>query len=66
MNPRDPPTWQLLASHSKALSDAMKNLIMAIRLLPQFMDHVPLQMYVLSHSERVVPDRKSVTRLLIH
>ncbi|CAI8034388.1 Talin-1 [Geodia barretti] len=31
MNPRDPPTWQLLTSHSKALADAMKNLLMAIR-----------------------------------
>jgi len=31
MNPNDPPMWQLLASHTKAVTDAIKNLIMAIK-----------------------------------
>ena len=31
INPNDPPTWQLLASHTKAVTDAIKSLIMAIR-----------------------------------
>uniref|UniRef100_A0A8C1FUR4 Talin 2a n=1 Tax=Cyprinus carpio carpio TaxID=630221 RepID=A0A8C1FUR4_CYPCA len=31
MNPKDPPTWSLLASHSRNVSDSIKSLIMAIR-----------------------------------
>ncbi len=31
LNPNDPPMWQLLASHTKAVADAMKGLIQAIR-----------------------------------
>ena len=31
INPNDPPTWQLLASHAKAVSDSTKSLIMAIK-----------------------------------
>lgn len=31
MNPRDPPTWQLLANHSKNVSDSIKELIASIR-----------------------------------
>ena len=32
VNPNDPPTWQLLASHTKAITDAIKALILSIRL----------------------------------
>ncbi|KAK7790683.1 hypothetical protein R5R35_008203 [Gryllus longicercus] len=31
VSPRDPPTWQLLAAHSKAVSDAIKRLASSIR-----------------------------------
>ena len=31
VNPNDPPMWQLLASHTKAVTDAIRNLLMAIR-----------------------------------
>jgi len=31
VNPNDPPTWQLLASHTKAITDAIKALILSIR-----------------------------------
>lgn len=31
INPNDPPMWQLLASHTKAVTDAIKSLILAIR-----------------------------------
>lgn len=31
INPRDPPTWQALASHSKTVSDAIKALVSGIR-----------------------------------
>ncbi|XP_052457970.1 talin-2 isoform X1 [Carassius gibelio] len=31
VNPKDPPTWSLLASHSRNVSDSIKSLIMAIR-----------------------------------
>ena len=31
VNPNDPPTWQLLASHTKSITDAIKSLIMSIR-----------------------------------
>ena len=31
LNPNDPPMWQLLASHSKAVTDAIKTLILAIK-----------------------------------
>uniref|UniRef100_A0A671SPX8 Talin-2-like n=1 Tax=Sinocyclocheilus anshuiensis TaxID=1608454 RepID=A0A671SPX8_9TELE len=31
MNPKDPPTWSLLASHSRPVSDSIKSLITAIR-----------------------------------
>ena len=32
INPKDPPTWQLLANHSKNVSDSIKELIASIRL----------------------------------
>ncbi|TRY56697.1 hypothetical protein DNTS_012968 [Danionella cerebrum] len=31
MNPKDPPTWSLLAGYSRTVSDSIKNLITAIR-----------------------------------
>ncbi|MCL4118749.1 UNVERIFIED_CONTAM: hypothetical protein GTU68_045364, partial [Idotea baltica] len=31
VNPKDPPTWQALASHSKNVSDSIKNLVSSIR-----------------------------------
>lgn len=31
INPKDPPTWQLLANHSKNVSDSIKELIASIR-----------------------------------
>ena len=31
VSPRDPPTWQLLASHSKSVSDSIKKLVTSIR-----------------------------------
>ena len=31
INPQDPPMWQLLAAHTKAVSDSIKSLILAIR-----------------------------------
>lgn len=31
VNPRDPPTWQLLANHSKSVSDSIKKLVSSIR-----------------------------------
>ena len=31
VNPNDPPMWQLLASHTKAVTDAIRSLLMAIR-----------------------------------
>ena len=30
-NPNDPPMWQLLAAHTKAVTDSIKSLIRAIR-----------------------------------
>lgn len=31
VSPRDPPTWQLLANHSKSVSDSIKKLVTSIR-----------------------------------
>lgn len=31
VDPKDPPTWQLLASHSKSVSDSIKALVISIR-----------------------------------
>ena len=31
VNPKDPLTWQLLASHTKSVTDAIKSLIISIR-----------------------------------
>lgn len=31
VNPKDPPTWQLLANHSKNVSDSIKKLVSSIR-----------------------------------
>jgi talin len=31
VNPRDPPTWQVLANHSKSVSDSIKRLVSSIR-----------------------------------
>ncbi|XP_063237314.1 talin-1 isoform X2 [Bacillus rossius redtenbacheri] len=31
VSPRDPPTWQLLANHSKCVSDSIKKLVSSIR-----------------------------------
>ena len=31
VTPKDPPTWSLLASHSKKVSDSIKNLVSSIR-----------------------------------
>jgi len=31
VNPKDPPTWQALASHSKSVSDSIKKLVSSIR-----------------------------------
>uniref|UniRef100_A0A3B3R7F5 Talin 2b n=1 Tax=Paramormyrops kingsleyae TaxID=1676925 RepID=A0A3B3R7F5_9TELE len=31
INPKDPPTWSILASHSRTVSDSIKSLITAIR-----------------------------------
>ncbi|XP_065332613.1 talin-2 isoform X2 [Cloeon dipterum] len=31
VNPRDPPTWQILANHSKSVSDSIKRLVSSIR-----------------------------------
>lgn len=31
LNPKDPPTWQALANHSKSVSDSIKNLVSSIR-----------------------------------
>lgn len=31
--PRDPPTWQQFASHSKTVSDSIKKLVSSIRLV---------------------------------
>lgn len=36
-NPKDPPTWQVLAGNSKSVTDAIKNIVNAIR------DHAPGQ-----------------------
>lgn len=33
VNPKDPPTWQNLAGHSKSVSDAIKKLVHSIRLV---------------------------------
>lgn len=32
INPKDPPTWSVLAGHSRTVSDSIKGLITAIRL----------------------------------
>lgn len=32
INPKDPPTWSVLAGHSRTVSDSIKSLITAIRL----------------------------------
>lgn len=31
LSPKDPPTWQLLANHSKSVSDSIKSLVASIR-----------------------------------
>lgn len=31
LNPKDPPTWQTLASHSKNVSDSIKKLVASIK-----------------------------------
>lgn len=31
VNPKDPPTWQSLANHSKSVSDSIKSLVASIR-----------------------------------
>lgn len=31
VNPKDPPTWQDLAAHSKKVSDSIKKLVGSIR-----------------------------------
>lgn len=31
LNPKDPPTWQALANHSKSVSDSIKKLVSSIR-----------------------------------
>lgn len=31
INPKDPPTWSVLAGHSRTVSDSIKSLITAIR-----------------------------------
>lgn len=31
VNPRDPPTWQSMANHSKSVSDSIKSLVASIR-----------------------------------
>lgn len=31
INPKDPPTWSVLAGHSRTVSDSIKGLITAIR-----------------------------------
>ena len=33
LNPKDPPTWQQLANHSKDVSDSIKKLVSSIRLV---------------------------------
>lgn len=33
INPKDPPTWSVLAGHSRTVSDSIKGLITAIRLV---------------------------------
>lgn len=33
INPKDPPTWSVLAGHSRIVSDSIKSLITAIRLV---------------------------------
>ncbi|XP_071788038.1 talin-1-like isoform X4 [Asterias amurensis] len=38
LNPKDPPTWQQLANHSKDVSDSIKKLVSSIR------DHAPGQL----------------------
>ena len=40
MNPRDSSAWQLLASHSKAVSDAMKKLLAALKLVKTFVNYI--------------------------
>lgn len=31
INPKDPPTWQQIAQHSKHVSDSIKRLVTALR-----------------------------------
>lgn len=31
LNPKDPPTWSILAGHSRTVSDSIKSLITSIR-----------------------------------
>lgn len=33
LNPKDPPTWSILAGHSRTISDSIKSLITSIRLV---------------------------------
>ena len=33
LNPKDPPTWSILAGHSRTVSDSIKSLITSIRLV---------------------------------
>lgn len=33
LNPKDPPTWSILAGHSRTVSDSIKSLITSIRLI---------------------------------
>lgn len=35
LNPKDPPTWSVLAGHSRTVSDSIKSLITAIRLVTE-------------------------------
>ena len=34
LNPKDPPTWSVLAGHSRTVSDSIKSLITSIRSVP--------------------------------
>lgn len=36
INPKDPPTWSVLAGHSRTVSDSIKSLITAIRLVSKY------------------------------
>uniref|UniRef100_A0A3B3ZXT0 I/LWEQ domain-containing protein n=1 Tax=Periophthalmus magnuspinnatus TaxID=409849 RepID=A0A3B3ZXT0_9GOBI len=40
INPKDPPTWSVLAGHSRTVSDSIKGLITAIRLCDSSIDNI--------------------------